>query len=807
MKKFLKSFLSFNPVSISTIIILAVLVMLFHGIEIFNLFELKTYDQRLKWRGKRETSGIVVAAVIDEKSLDKEGMWPWPRKKMADLIDRLSDDGAKVIGMDVFFTEPDKSINLEIINQVEKKLDDLDINNKRINEYLETEKGLADNDTVFANAIKNSKAKIVMPYFWHSDEKELGHEISREELDRRLESISDSIYSMIDSDVRPGDTYDAFAHAYVHPYAPEVNLEILTRPAAGSGYIDLPQAVDGIIRRMPLAVKYRDEDFAFTAFSLQCARQYLDCPPLILHIEKDYGIWGVNIGKLFVPTDEMGGLLINYYGPRESIPHYSITDILQDKLAKGTFRDKIVIVGSTAQGVHDLRNTPLDSNQPGLEVHASVIENIINQDFIAKNKGTIPEYDYLAVIILGLIIAFTVPRSGAITGLVSTSLVIVLFTYFCMWAFSKYGLWINMVYPIIGIFLLYTSLTAYHFLVEEKNKRFLHSTFSSYLSPELINDMVTSETMPELGGEARIITAYFTDIRNFSVFSEKLTATQLVELLNEYLSAMTDILLEQKGTLDKYEGDAIIAFLGAPMNIPDHPLRACKVAIDMQGELIDLKKKWRSEEQAPNEPDRNVKNIPSEEWTPGDKWPKVVHNMMMRIGINSGEIVVGNMGSKMRMNYTMMGDAVNLAARLEAGAKQYGIYTVVSENTLNMEFIDENGEKDRAFNHVEARFIDNITVVGKSEPVKIYELCAMKGGLTEHQKQLFDLFDQGIRYYLNMRWEAAVECFKESLKFEHIPGASTNPSEVYIKRCERFMVTPPVPPGEKWDGVFRMTEK
>ncbi len=805
MKKIFRSFLSFNPVSISTFVILLILSMLFYGIEIFNLFELKTYDQRLKWRGKRETSGKVIAAVIDEKSLDREGMWPWPRRKMAELVSRLSDDGAKVIGMDVFFTEPDKNINLEIIDQVGKKLGELNVRDKRIDEYLEEKKQLADNDTIFANAIKNSKAKVVMPYFWHDSEAELGYRISPEELKKRLKSIENSMYSMIDSDVRPGDNYDAFADAYIYnPYVPEVNLDILTEHAAGSGYIDLPQDEDGIIRRMPLAARHKDEDFAFTAFSLQCAWQYLDCPSLILHIEKDYGIWGVDIGKIFIPTDEKGGLLINYYGKAGSIPQHSVTDILQGKLPKGTFKDKIVIVGSTAQGVHDLRNTPFDSGQPGLEVHASVIENIINQDFIKKNKVTIPPSDYLAVIILGLIVAFILPRSGVVTSLVATASIIILYIFACLWLFSEYGLWVNMVYPIMGAVLLYSSLTAYHFLIEEKNKRFLQSTFSSYLSPELINDMVSSETMPELGGEARVITAYFSDIKDFSILSEMLTAPQLVELLNEYLSAMTDILLEQKGTLDKYEGDAIIAFMGAPMNIPDHPLRACRVAIDMQGELLDLRKKWQAEKQQPG---RNIKNVSPKEWVPGDKWPKVVHNMMMRIGINSGEIVVGNMGSRMRMNYTMMGDAVNLAARLEAGAKQYGIYTAVSEYTLNMEYINEQGEKDRAFNHVEARFIDNVAVVGKSEPVKIYELCAMKGGLTEHEKELFNLFDQGMQYYRRMRWEAALECFREALKFERFPEYKTTPSGIYIKRCEEYLVNPPVSPGEKWDGVFRMTEK
>ena len=250
--------------------------MLFGKVEIFNLFELKTYDQRLKWRGKRDTSGKVIAAVIDEKSLDKEGMWPWPRRKMADLVDRLSDDGAKVIGMDVFFTEPDKSINLEIIDQVEEKLGELNISDNRIDRYLEKEKRLADNDAIFANAIKNSKAKIVMPYFWHNSMSDLGYDINREELDKRCNRISDSIYS-VKYDRAPGN-YDAFAKPYIHPYAPEVNIKILAKPAAGSGYIDLPWEADGIIRRVPLAVKYKDEYSAFMAFSLQCAWQYLDCP-------------------------------------------------------------------------------------------------------------------------------------------------------------------------------------------------------------------------------------------------------------------------------------------------------------------------------------------------------------------------------------------------------------------------------------------------------------------------------------------------------------------------------------------------
>jgi adenylate cyclase len=360
---------------------------------------------------------------------------------------------------------------------------------------------------------------------------------------------------------------------------------------------------------------------------------------------------------------------------------------------------------------------------------------------------------------------------------------------------------------LLALSLTYITLNAYHYLIEEKGKRFLHATFSSYLSPEIIETMVENETMPELGGEARLLTAYFTDIQGFSVFSEKLTAHQLVELLNEYLSVMTDILIAEGGTLDKYEGDAIVAFLGAPMPLPDHPLRACKVAVAMQHALLDLRKKWQREKQLPHEANRNIKNLPPEEWFPGEKWPKVVHGMKMRIGINSGDIVIGNMGSTMRMNYTMMGDPVNLAARLEEGAKQLGIYTAVSEYTLNLEYVNEDGEKEKTMDEVEARFIDKITVVGKSEPVKVYELCAMKGGLSPQEKELFNIFDKGIKHYQRMEWDQAISYFKKSYRLERIPDGNTTPSEVYIKRCLMYKKNPPVVPGKKWDGVFRMTKK
>lgn len=798
MKKFFKLFISLNPVSITAGIVILVFILFLIGVPIFELVELKSYDLRFVSRGIEKPSPEVVLAVIDEKSLDTEGRWPWPRTKMVRLIDALSQDGAKVIGFDIFFSEPDESSQLQLVNQLEQKIETFQIKNPQLEKFINQSKIEADNDLALANAIKNSKARVVLGYFFHMSQAELDYQIHQKEIENHLERISTSRYPLVIYEDQQMEI-DPFPTAY----APESNIEILTQATESFGYVNTIPDLDGVVRSTPMIIKCGKE--IFMPLAVRCMWHYLDEPQLMVKVAI-YGIQGIQMGERFIPTDEEGKLRINYLGPRKIFPHYSIGDILHGNLPKGTFKNKIVIVGATATGIYDMRNTPFDPVYPGLEIHATVADNILKNNFLHKPKWTVI-YDILAILVLGVLTGIVLPRLNALYGILFTAGVFFLHIYMSRFLFIHSGLLVNIVYPLLALVLAYTTLTLYRYLVEEKSKRFLHATFTSYLSPELIEEMVNKKTMPELGGEARIVTAYFTDIQSFSTFSEQLTAHQLVKLLNEYLTAMTDILIEEGGTLDKYEGDAIVAFLGAPLYLPDHAIRACRVAVAMQDSLIKLQHKWGSEKQLPDEPNRNIKNLPPEVWVPGEKWPKIVHDMKMRIGVNTGEIVVGNMGSTMRMNYTMMGDAVNLAARLEAGAKQFGIYTSVSEYTMNSEYMDENGHKKRVMDAVEARFIDNITVVGKSEPVKIYELCAMKGGLSDQEKELFNIFNKGMAHYVNMEWDAAIDQFSESLNIERIPDGKTTPSQVFIERCEEFKANPPVAPGEKWDGVYRMTQK
>ena len=494
----------------------------------------------------------------------------------------------------------------------------------------------------------------------------------------------------------------------------------------------------------------------------------------------------IRFGKVKqIPIDRWGHYQINYKGRYNTaetervFQHLSYYDITKNRVDPGLFQGKIFILGSAAPALFDFVTAPHEENYPGVLTHATILQNILNDDFLVTLQE---RYQQIIVVLLALVCLLV---GLYVKSYISIALSFVLMGGYLGTAYHYFeqGLYLGASKQIFAI--LFTNIIALiiQFYFETKEKRFLGNAFKQYISPELIDEMVNNEIMPTLGGSKSNITAYFTDIASFSTFSEKIgDPSKLVELLNEYLTAMTDTLLENKGTLDKYEGDAIIAFFGAPMPLPNHAQNACDSAVDMQTKLMALRKKWAGE---------------------GNKWPKVVHDMHMRIGINSGDIVTGNMGSTMRKNYTMMGDAVNLAARLESAAKQYGAYIQISEDT------QKHLDKGRFI----YRSLDTIRVIGKSQPVKTFELLAKPGCENEAQlHKLVEIWEQARTAYLAMDWDRAEELFTECLDYEphhpdRDPGSKTTPSHVYIKRCEAYKVNPPVAQGETWDGVFTATEK
>ena len=553
------------------------------------------------------------------------------------------------------------------------------------------------------------------------------------------------------------------------------HFQLLTA-SHGVGSINFPQDPDGIIRRAPTAIYFEGPGHVYPTITLSAAMDFLDVPRDGLDYDFKEGILRLSNRKgeviRKIPIDEQGRMFVNYFGMYRTFQYIEYVYCMNPQWISPDFwEDKSAIVGSTLPGLMDLRNTPVQETFPGVEIHANVLHSLLEGEFVSRTDSASNFWVILIMcIFLGAVVALP-PKP-----LWSLPIPIVVIGGWILFAYSQFLnhllMW-EIVRPSISLAVTYLGFFLYNFLIAEKDKRFLKNTFGTYISPELIDQMYKEKQEPQLGGEEGYHTAFFTDIQSFSTFSEKLSATDLVELLNDYLTEMTDILLANKGTLDKYIGDAIVAFYGAPAPVDDHEYHACLTAVKMQDRLAELRKEWESQ---------------------GNRWPEIVHHMQNRIGINTGPMVTGNMGSSMRMNYTMMGDTVNLAARLEASAKQYGIYIQVaaeSQKACADRFIWRN--------------LDYVIVMGKTEPAKVYELIAEAGNMPAGYDKILAAYDEAVSLYRNQQWEKAMEAFRASDELEDMfPGRKTNPSRIYIPRCEHYSENPP---GDDWDGSWALTKK
>ena len=624
------------------------------------------------------------------------------------------------------------------------------MNNKDLDKFIRQSRHNADNDLILAEEIRDSKIPIVLGYFFHNNEESLGYTLDQAEIDKRLEKLSSSRYSVW---FAPGvDTSPA-----PRAYAPEGNLEIFTKVADFSGYFNVFPDPDGVVRWIPLTIQCDGEQFP--PLSLLCAWLYRGRPSKMVKVDH-YGITGIKMGDYLVPSNEKGEMLINYRGPSETFTHYSITDILQGSLPKGTFKDKIVLVGPTAVGVYDLRNTPFSTVFPGVEVHATVIDNILRQDFLVKPKW-VKIYDLLAIILLCVLAGLVLPRLSAVTGILFVSGLFVLHWLTAKWLFVGSGVWVNVVYPLLGLCLTYTSLTVYHFMTEERERKRIKGAFSFYVSKSVMNEMLQNPDRLKLGGEKKDLTVLFSDIRGFTNISEGMTPEELVGLLNEYLTVMTDIVFKYDGTLDKYIGDAIMAIYGAPISREDHPASACRSALHMMTELQRLNERWIGEGKKPVD---------------------------IGIGINTGTMMVGNMGSEQRFDYTVMGDAVNLGSRLEGANKEYRSNILISESTYG-----------RVKDEFVCMEVDTIRVVGKNIPVKIYQLLGHEK-VPDTCSRAVDCFQKGLESYKGRKWDEAVAYFKMVKDFDK----SLLAADEYVKRCALLKKNPP--PAD-WDGIFTLKSK
>jgi len=750
----LKTILRVTPARITFFVILVALFLFLSDFQFFRLMELKTLDLRMVSRGPLVPGHETAIAAIDEKSISELGRWPWPRSTIARLVDLLKKGGAKAIGFDIVFSEPDQGTYLKTIDALTAEMKKSGVTDSNVLNLLQRQRTSADTDTVLATAIQQA-GNITLGYFFHfslsENQKELAH-ITKHRTEDHVARIENSRYSMINSSSgKPNDGYLPRA------FAPETNISILTSAAQNSGFFNTLPDSDGSNRWAPLVVTLGENYYSSLPVSMICS--YLDFPVLSLNLES-YGANSIGIGEKTIPTNESGQLLINYLGPPRTFPHYSVADILSGKIPPDTFRDKIVLVGATAVGIYDLRVTPFSSTFPGVEIHATVIDNILHENFLT-HSSFVRMIDVGAIILFGLIMGLPVSRLRPISGMATALLIIAVFIAMNFLAFFRFNVWLNLVYPLITMMMIYLGITIYHYFKEEQEKKKIRGAFQYYLTSSVINEMLKNPGKLKLGGDRRNLTVLFSDIRGFTTISEKMTPEELIMLLNEYLTAMTNQVFYYDGLLDKYMGDAIMAVFGAPLDQPDHARRACLTALAMMRELRRLQNKWKAE-------GRPIFDI--------------------GIGINSGEMVVGNMGSAMRFDYTVMGDMVNLGSRLEGANKEYGTNIIISEFT---------------YNHVKdticCREIDSVRVKGKTRPVRIFELLGEKKDEPGYQN-LIEVFDTGLTLYREGKWDDAIAAFQDACKIKHDDFVST----MYIERCKNLKQHPPALP---WDGVFVMTRK
>jgi len=753
-------FIKLSPRSITAITTLVILVLFFIGVSFLEMVELKTYDLRFISRGVIKPESAIVTAVIDEKSLDEQGRWPWPRARIAAIVDALDRDGARVIAFDVGFIEPDENNTIRLLDDIDERLREYRVENPDFAKFITLKRQSADNDRILAQSIEKAGADVILGHFFYMSKEAIDYEISSEEIQRRIRLISASEYpSVYFQDKSMG--VDPFKEAY----APEPNVEALHKAAESCGFFNMePDIHDGIVRTMPLIYKCglkKGAKYPYSPLSIQAVWHYLDRPQLRVLVES-HRVLGIEMGDRFIPTDEMGYMRINFLGPERTFPYYSLTDILNDRVPPGTFKDKIVIIGATAIGLGDIRYTPFSSSgeYPGLEIHATVIDNILKRNHISKpNLSTI--YDVLTIIVLGLLTGLIVPRLSAVKSILAAAGLFILYILVSRWLFTDFGLWVNMVYPLLTVVLVYTSLTVYRYLTEQRERKKIRGAFSYYVSSSVVNEMLKDPSKLKLGGDKKELSVLFSDIRGFTTISEGMTPEELVHILNEYLTVMTDVVFKYDGTLDKYIGDALMAIYGAPLDQTDHARRACDSALDMMDGLKALNEKWMQEGKKP---------------------------LDIGIGINTGMMMVGNMGSDQRFDYTVMGDAVNLGSRLEGANKAYKTHILISDSTYQQ-------VKD----HFICMELDSVRVKGKKLPVRIFELISRKD-LPLRDMKAVEEFHHGLLLYKNQQWDEAIKVFKNINQMDQTLYAA----KLYVERCRDLKQNPP---GPGWDGVFTMTTK
>ena len=695
-------------------------------------------DAMFQWRGPRPTKDAVVIVDIDEKSLGRVGQWPWPRTVVADLVKKIDAGGAKAIGFDIVFAERDRSSPRQYIGELEKFLKNKsllpELEQLRNNEAL-------DHDIVLGNTVAD--APVVLGYVFQPGDDGLKQE---------------GLTPFPSLNIKLDPKHFRYEEIFIRPaYRAILNVEDIAQ-AETEGFFNVFPDSAGTVRKVPLFMKL--DGIPYPSLALEVARIGLGIRDITIHCSQVVDtphkvLLGITLADRFIPTDEAGQLTINYRGANKTFPYVSAIDILEGKNSH-RFKDKFVLIGTSAAGLLDLRATPFSSTFPGVEIQANVIDNILANDPFTHDIFTEIGLTYTLIIIGGLLLsgllAYTGPLVGAIIGpLFIGAAILGNYQFF----FLRNEL-VGLAYPLITVMAVFLSVTLFNYFVEDRQKQFIHGAFSRYVSPQIVGQLIKTPHKLSLAGEQKHLTVLFSDIRGFTSISERMDSQMLGKFMNKYLTAMGDIIMDHDGTVDKFIGDAIMAIWGAPHDNRAHATHAVRTALKMMEKIKTAQEDWLG------------RGLPL---------------IDIGVGINTGIMSVGNFGSNRRFDYTVLGDNVNLAARLESANKDYGTNVIISEYT-----------KAEIGDHFFCRYLDKVAVKGKTEAVTVYEPL-LEGTPDESLSREVADFENSVRDYLAQDFDKAYRDLL--LLYQKNPLRLYS---VYLHRIKNFLKSPPPP---DWDGVER----
>ena len=710
--------------------------------ELLSSLDNQISSAMFRWRGPQATTGQVVIVDIDEKSLREIGQWPWPRNIVARLVSGIHAAGAHVMGFDIVFAEKDRTGPGAYLDE----LKDHPLSNG-LRQELATlaERDDLDHDRMLGETVAG--APLVLGYIM-----QLKNDGMKKAQEKPLPACM--------MRVAPQDM--AFKNLNLIPcYRPILNIEDIAQ-APTEGFLNVFPDTSGMVRKVPVLMEL--DGIAYPSLALEMVRMGMGEQELVINastqkIMAKNSLIGVNIKDRFIPTDDMGQVTVNFRGPVGSFQYISAADILKGRVTD-KLRGKYVIIGSSASGLLDFHATPFSSIFPGEEIQATVIDNMLAGDLFTYDIFTEIGLSYTFIIVGGIILSALLAYSGAIAGGTAGVLFLAGMVLADYRLFFLKGQLLGLTYPLASVLIIFLSVTLFNYFFEYRKKQFIHEAFSRYVSPVVVSQLMRKPERLSLSGEQKNLTILFSDIRNFTTISEGMDAQSLGTFMNSYLTAMSDVVMQHGGMVDKYIGDAIMAIWGAPLADEDHMIHAVRASIAMQGVVKSIRGAWTEQ------------GLPAIE---------------ISIGINTGPVSVGNFGSERRFEYTVLGDHVNLASRLEGLNKVYGTGIIISGFTRQ--------ELGSAFF---CRELDRVRVKGKSIPIEIYEpLC--EGPVDTALRHEVQCFEQALSLYRNQDFESARRILEDLQQIK--------PHQLYALYLERIKTFLENPPGPGWDGATTFTNK